>query len=546
MKLKNSVAFSFIMFLMFIGISFSNSVFAETIVPQGTTAILNDQFSGRKDLVDVVIPKSVERIYPGAFYLCTSLRSITFEESSVLKYIDDSVFQNCKNLERINLPDSLINVNAKVFWDCTKLPTSLVLPATLEKIETTAFFNTKLQSVTLPAGCRYQSVDHGFPYAPSFPESCVVTGGIAYDFYAHLALPLPEIKISDETSLFATLVQDERFVVPQGATAIEGSAFSQRADLVHIIIPKSIKKIGSSAFYDCSNLKTVDFEEGSQVKCIDYFTFQNCSALEKVNFPEGLLQIRAHSFWGCTKLIDVHFPSSMRDIDANSFFISKLERVTLPKTCRYQAFEHGFPNAAAFPENCIIVGGTPRDYYTDRPFPIRSFLMSEIKATPYEPGVSDRFIVPQGATKIESTQFVGRTDIVDIVIPKSVQVICPGAFYMCTNLKSVTFEEGSMLKYIESYAFQNCHSIEKIILPEGTIQIRAHAFWACQGLIFAHIPSTMKAVDCSAFYTTKLSKVILPTECIYQGIRHGFPHEKSFPENCVVEGGVCRDLYVGV
>ena len=53
---------------------------------------------------------------------------------------------------------------------------------------------------------------------------------------------------------------------------------------------------------------------------------------------------------------------------------------------------------------------------------------------------------------------------------------------MCCNLKSVRFEEGSELKAIESYAFQNCHSLQSINIPEGVIQIKAHAFWCCAQL----------------------------------------------------------------
>lgn len=88
---------------------------ADFIVPQGSTKISDNQFGARRDLIDVVIPKSVERIAAGAFYNCINLKSVIFEDVSKLKYIDDSVFQNCRNLERINLPDSIIYINAHCF-----------------------------------------------------------------------------------------------------------------------------------------------------------------------------------------------------------------------------------------------------------------------------------------------------------------------------------------------------------------------------------------------------------------------------------------------
>ena len=117
---------------------------------------------------------------------------------------------------------------------------------------------------------------------------------------------------------------------------------------------------------------------------------------------------------------------------------------------------------------------------------------------------------------------------------------------MCCNLKSVRFEEGSELKAIEGYAFQNCHNLQHIDIPKGVMHIRAHAFWCCAQLKDISIPASMQIIDASTFYTSGLTSVSLPTTCKYQGVRHGFPHELSFPKNCTVVGGIPCDLYYGV
>ncbi len=518
----------------------------EFIVPQGSTVISENQFSARRDLVNVIVPKSVERLGAGAFYNCINLKPIIFEEGSNLKYIDDSVFQNCRNLEIMNLPDSVVYINSHCFWDCTKLPSELTLPKSLEKVEPTAFYNTRIKSVVLPSQCKYQLKDYGFPYAPSFPDNCIVSGGTIYNFYSHLSAPLPEIvdETYDNTGVLSEEIDKEKLVVPEGTLEIENGQFSQRLDLVDIIIPKSVKKIGASAFYGCTNLRSVKFEESSALKYIDYFVFQNCISLEQINIPKGVQQIRAHSFWACVKLNSISFPDTVRVIDANAFFMTKIEYVELPENCKYQEKGHGFPNECSFPEGIEIHGGIPFDFYKDRPCPIEAYPTEGLFDGKEES--SSKFIVPEGTTKISSNQFIGRKDLVDIVIPKSVKVICPGAFYMCCNLESVTFEEGSELKAIESYAFQNCHNLEKINIPEEVIQIKSHAFWACERLSSICLPMSLKIIDASAFYTTKIKNVSLPDNCKYQGIKHGFPHEMSFPKDCIVTGGVSCDLYEGL
>ncbi|MGN1044168.1 MAG: leucine-rich repeat protein [Acutalibacteraceae bacterium] len=215
----------------------------------------------------------------GAFYNCFNLKSVIFEEGSNLKYVDDSVFQNCRNLETINLPDSVVYINSHCFWDCGKLPSTLVLPKSLEKVEPTAFYNTKLKTVALPEQCKYQKQDYGFPYAPSFSDACTIEGGTEFNFYSHLSVPLPPIDYTkgaieeDESEPLPA----EKFIVPEGTTKIESTQFIGRKDLVDIVIPKSVKVICPGAFYMCCNLKSVRFEEGSKLKAIEGYAFQKLS-----------------------------------------------------------------------------------------------------------------------------------------------------------------------------------------------------------------------------------------------------------------------------
>lgn len=417
---------------------------------EGETEIISNQFSGRKDLVDVIIANTVQRIGAGAFYNCTNLRSMQFEEGSQLRYLDNSVFQNCNSLKKINFPDTLEHIHSHCFWNCLNLPRHIDMPVNLRFVEATAFFNTKVQSVSLPQLCRYQGYDKGFPFQPSFPVGCKIIGGISSDFYPNLNCPLPEIEAYPETCV-------ENEIIPN-------NYYSERKDIFEITIPKTVKVIGASAFYFCSNLKSVIFESGSQLKYIDYFVFQNCMSLENIIFSEGLRQIRAHSFWACRSLKTVEFPQSLEVIDASAFFTSGLTHVILPANCKYQAMGHAFPYEASFPENCVIEGGIPYDFYEGRPIPVPAYNIDNHDIYLSSVYQEQDFIVPAGTKRIENNQFSGRDDLTHIRIPKSVEVIGAGAFYLCKNLKSIDFEEGSLLKSIDHYAFQNCFSLEANVI----------------------------------------------------------------------------------
>ena len=61
----------------------------------------------------------------------------------------------------------------------------------------------------------------------------------------------------------------------------------------------------------------------------------------------------------------------------------------------------------------------------------------------------------------------GNTDLVEVIIPKSVHTIAISAFDGCKKLEKVTFVEGSRLREIDDHAFSECCSLETIQLPDN-------------------------------------------------------------------------------
>ena len=63
----------------------------QLVIPYGTEVIRRDQFRG-KQYSYVFIPQSVVTIQKGAFYNCTDLRTVVFEEKSKLQTIGEEAF----------------------------------------------------------------------------------------------------------------------------------------------------------------------------------------------------------------------------------------------------------------------------------------------------------------------------------------------------------------------------------------------------------------------------------------------------------------------
>lgn len=87
-------------------------------------------FHGSKNLRSVDIPASVTIIKSNGhsnngntFYCCVSLVDVHFSENSQLETIQVLAFNTCTSLKEISIPNSAINIEPRVFQNCTSLET---------------------------------------------------------------------------------------------------------------------------------------------------------------------------------------------------------------------------------------------------------------------------------------------------------------------------------------------------------------------------------------------------------------------------------------
>ena len=67
-----------------------------------------------------------------------------------------------------------------------------------------------------------------------------------------------------------------------------------------MVIPGTINSIGYDAFYECTNLTSVNISEG--VTSIDYWAFRGCTQLSVVSIPDSLTNVDPTIFEDCTSL----------------------------------------------------------------------------------------------------------------------------------------------------------------------------------------------------------------------------------------------------
>ena len=122
-------------------------------IPESVTYICAGAFYHCESLKSVNIPENVEKIEWWGFANCTGLDDITFEGNSKITTIEMECFSNCSSLERIDLPEGITDIRWGAFMNCTSLM-NVVVPSNTERIYRKAFYNCKLETVTLPASLK--------------------------------------------------------------------------------------------------------------------------------------------------------------------------------------------------------------------------------------------------------------------------------------------------------------------------------------------------------------------------------------------------------
>lgn len=118
---------------------------ADVVIPNGVTSLGTHAFGYCDGLTVVSLPPSVTTIGWSAFYECEGLKAVNLSEG--VTRIGEYSFADCRNLSVFNIPEGVTEIGQWAFRNCSF--TSLILPSTLTKIQSYAFFDCgKLTSLT--------------------------------------------------------------------------------------------------------------------------------------------------------------------------------------------------------------------------------------------------------------------------------------------------------------------------------------------------------------------------------------------------------------
>lgn len=104
---------------------------------------------GKKDIEIANIPSFIEIIHERAFHTHLKLKQVNIPDDSKLREINSLAFAVCNELEKINIPPSLIKVGKDAFFQCNKLQIEMPDNSELSIIEENAFGNANFETFVI-------------------------------------------------------------------------------------------------------------------------------------------------------------------------------------------------------------------------------------------------------------------------------------------------------------------------------------------------------------------------------------------------------------
>ncbi len=262
------------------------------------TAISENAFFN-SNVERITMPNTIKTIGAGAFYSCSSLRSIVIS-SGVTKLMENT-FRGCSSLTDVTLPNSLDFISSQVFYKCSSL-SRIVIPPSVTYLGDWAFANcSALTAITIPDGVTY--VGKSLFYECEALERCTFSSA-------------SELTALNEW-MFFSCKRLKSFAIPVKVTYIPANCFYGCSALERMTLSEKISAVDANAFTDCKNLTTVLIP--GNVKKIDSSAFSGCEKLTSINLQNGTTYIGSNAFAGCSGLTTAIIPSSVTEIGQEAF-----------------------------------------------------------------------------------------------------------------------------------------------------------------------------------------------------------------------------------
>lgn len=476
------------------------------------TSIGEYAFSGCSSLTEIQIPVNVTYIGQYAFYGCSSLKGINVPTDFV--NISASTFENCANLQYFFNYNYIESIGDRAFAGCSKLSWIANLLLGTPSIGTYVFENCKsLKSVRVPENIKTLPL------------------GMFKGCSSLSSVTLPQYLLSIDDYAFDGCSSLAEIKLPIYLNSLGYRALADCSKLTSLDLPSSLQSIGSYAFAGCNAMERIDANMAAPITAsqstFSDVDFSNCY----LYVPTGAYQSYwLANGWGSfehiidnlapqkSKMVTLETAGTLRDkIGSNEKFSITHLKVSGPintndiQYIREMAGCYINTNGSKYNASLHHLDLRDASYSADGPM-IEVYGSNGykrhmcIQALENTVGTTHLFfcldglqtvILPNNEEEIGENMFGLCNNLKNIEIPSRVQTIRSDAFIQCSSLEALQLPYG--ITSLEDAVFTNCFNLKDIEIPESVTTIGYWAFENCRSLTSITIPDNVTSIGESAF-----------------------------------------------
>ena len=497
-----------------LGVIGSNSLLTSVVFESGRTSIPGYTCNSCPKLTDITLPNSITSIGFAAFEYCTSMQAISFPTS--LQNIASRAFQFCSSLNMISFPTTLTTIGTISFARCNSLA-SLTIPSTLTTYTSAFQFCTGLTTLTFASGCT--EISQGSFWGCSnlstinFSNTITLIRQDAFRVCTALtSLVMPTSLLTLQKDVFESCTGLTSVVLPEGLTTFAG--FTSCVNLQNINIPSTVTVIGENALLNATSIV-------GPIILPPNLTYIGVLAFAYTNKFSGTLTIPSTvteiAYWafqfnsGITNLVLPEGLISLSGFD----YCTGLTSISIPSTVKYlnyRAFADTTITSVSFPEGLIIIGQEAFSRCLGLTSIVLPSTVTQIQDNAFS-FCSNLVSVSlnQGLQTINGFQHC--TSLTSISIPSTVTSL--GGFYGCSNLASINIPYG--VTTIGNTAFAFCTSLVNVVIPDSVTVIGNESFDRCTSLASIKLSNNLTYLGYTSFRQTKLSTITFPASIVNLG-----------------------------
>lgn len=534
---------------------FDKDSVTEVIIGRGVNGVGGSSFMDCANLKSVTIGEDVMSIGDRAFENCTSLDSISLGSGitsigayivSTSPFFNTAYYNNPDNWENgvlyigkylidaktdisgeCRIKDGTELIAGSAFYGCSEL-TAVTVPDSVSCIGTFAFREcTKLTDISLGRGV-VRIREDAFTDCGAYNDAGNYENGVLY---------IDGCLISTNRKLSGT------YTAKSGTRLIADYAFCACPELVGIVIPDSVKSIGSCILWNSG--KVTEISLGNGITYISPSAFNGSEYyFNEANWENGVLYIGNYLIAARSSVAGAYEVKDGTQMICESAFHwnSALESVTIPVSVTIiaprafvgcHALSDVYYQGAKAQWNKVEMGDNPRLFTANVHFAIEDDVIYTLEN-------GTLFVEGTGLCDSTWTQYVDAEDIKSIVICDGITELDWGVFSQLPNLESVKI--AGSVKLIGGNSFFKCPKLSSIELSVGIEELGWGVFNDCTSLKSISIPDGVKKLDYFVFDgCTALESIDLPDSLTSIG-SHTFRNTAFYNDDANWENGV---LYIG-